>query len=210
MNGRSVARVAAVCATTIALVIAGGAIGSVANASPKVPTGAQGSLSITFNPQVVQQLFKAGVFMYGASSVGVVRSDSGSLSAEIPLDGQWTGTPTSRIAMDPETGGIDIINGPAEASAGVGSIVVRRTGSTGRVMATVVGPFSMESGQFSQTLALFTMSSAKAARTRCGWTTQARLTLTPEGASVLNTLAKTTAFTPGIQTGSLDATVGSC
>jgi hypothetical protein len=46
----------------------------------------RGSVAIMFSESVVPQLFKAGVFMYGAESVEVSMGNSGALSARLPAD----------------------------------------------------------------------------------------------------------------------------
>ena len=178
-----------------------------AAAQPAVDRTAESAVNITFDDAFVQQMFKAGVFMYGSSEVGVYMGDSGALSAEFPLTGQSSNRPTIAMSVDGEVGGLSLYNGPAEATAGLLGIAVRRTGTTGIVNARVIGPYSSESGQFSQTMTVFAISAAQAKRTPSGWTMRGTLTLTAQGASTLNTLLKTTVFTTGGPIGSLDAAV---
>lgn len=176
-------------------------------AQPTADPHSQGVVSITFNDAFVQQMFKAGVFMYGSSEVGVYLSDSGSLTAQFPMTGQSSNRPTTALSVDGEVGGLSLYNGPAEATAGILGITIRRTGTTGVVNARVIGPYSAESGQFSQAMTVFTLSAARAKRTSSGWTMRGTLTLTAQGASTLNTLLKTTVFTTGGPVGSMDAAV---
>ena len=178
-----------------------------AAAQPSVDRTAESAVSITFGDAFVQQLFKAGVFMYGSSEVAVYMSDSGSLTAEFPLTGQSSNSPTRVMTVDGEVGGLSLYNGPAEATAGLLGIGVRRTGTTGIVNARVIGPYSAESGQFSQTMTVFAISAARAKRTSSGWTMRGNLALTAQGASTLNTLLKTTVFTTETPIGTLDAAV---
>jgi len=169
----------------------------------------RGSVAIMFSESVVPELFKAGVFMYGAESVEVSMGNSGALAASFPLTGDSTSRPTTSISVDGEVGGISFYNGPAEATAGLGSLVVRRTGRTGTVTGKLIGPFSMESGQFAKTMTVFTISGATARRTSSGWQMQGTLTLTADAASTLNTLLKTTVFTASAPIGEIFAQVQS-
>lgn len=175
---------------------------------PTAPTSAAtGSFSFSFGPSYVQQMFKAGVFIYGASEVSVSMSDSMSLTARVPVNGASTATPTSSIQVDGEVGGIEFFNGPGATSAGMNSFVIRRTGSTGSVTGTLVGPFTKENGQFSETMPLFTLSSVRTTKSNSGWTMTAKMALTDRGASTLNTLLTTTFFKAGVRVGSFDAEV---
>lgn len=166
-----------------------------------------GYVTVTFSETVVPTLFKAGVFMYGAESVQVSQGNSGALSANFPLQGQWKARPMNFIRVDGETGGISFYNGPAEATAGLSITVVRRSGQTGTVTGTIVGPFTKETGQFTKTLTVYTISKATVRRTSGGWQLQGTLTLTADAASTLNTLLKTTVFTAGSPIGEIYAGV---
>ncbi len=173
------------------------------------PTTVRGSVSIVLGPSFVQQMFKAGIFIYGSSSVGVAMGGNQSLSASFPLEGTSKATPTSLIQVDGETGGMDIFNGPMGTTAGLDALVVRRTGSTGFITGNVIGPFSMESDQFNETIPLFAMSSARVKTSGTGWTLTSALTVTEQGAATLNTLLRSTFFQAGARIGSLRADVNS-
>jgi len=168
---------------------------------------ASGSISLNFGPSSVQQMFKAGVFIYGSSDVSVGMSDSMSLGAIVPLLGESTATATTLIQTDGEVGGIDFFNGPGGTTAGIGSIVVRRTGGTGVITGDVIGPFSQETGQFDETMPVFSLSSVRTTRSTTGWKMTAKMALTDRGATTLNTLLKTTVFQGGVQIGSFGADV---
>ena len=129
-----------------------------AAAQPAVDRTAQSAVDITFGDAFVQQMLKAGVFMYGSSEVAVYMSDSGWLTTDFPLTGESSNRPTRAMTVDGEVGGLFLYNGPAEATAGLLGIGVRRTGTTGIVNARVIGPYSAESGQFSQTMTVFAIS----------------------------------------------------
>jgi hypothetical protein len=184
-------------------------VGLVGSGAQAAQADEGGAVSIMFSESVVPQLFKAGVFMYGAESVEVAMSNSGALYASYPLIGDSTSRPTTSIAVDGEVGGITFYNGPAEATAGLGSLVVRRTGRTGTVTGKLIGPFSMESGQFSKKLTVFTISQATARKTSSGWEMQGTVTLTADAASTLNTLLKTTVFSASAPIGEISAAVRS-
>ncbi|NQW72757.1 MAG: hypothetical protein HQ453_08495 [Actinobacteria bacterium] len=173
------------------------------------PTKALGNVNIVLGPSFVQQMFKAGLFVYGSSSVRVAMSGNQSLSVTFPLDGTAKATPTSLIQVDGEAGGMDFYNGPMGSTAGLAALVVRRTGSTGFISGTLIGPFSMESGQFEKTMPVFAMSSARAKTSSTGWTMTATLTLTEQGAETLNTLLETSFFPGGARIGSLRSEVRS-
>lgn len=192
----------AIAATALAV----GLVGSGAQAAQAAEGGA---VSIMFSESVVPQLFKAGVFMYGAESVEVAMGNSGALVASYPLIGDSTSRPTTSITVDGEVGGITFYNGPAEATAGLGSLVVRRTGRTGTVTGKIIGPFSTESGQFSKKMTVFTISRATARKTSSGWEMQGTVTLTADAASTLNTLLKTTVFTASAPIGEISGEVRS-
>ena len=181
---------------------------SVAHANPGSTAAPGGSVEISFDPAFVTSMFKAGVFCYGASEVTVYFSDSGSLAGVFPLSGQSRAKATTRITVDPEVGGMSFFNGPAQATAGLLSIAVRRTGATGTLTGRIIGPFSKESGQFSKTVTLFTISQAVAKGSGGRWTMDGTLTLTADGASTLNSLLQTTVFVPSAPVGTLSATVG--
>ena len=74
------------------------------------PTKALGNVNIVLGPSLVQQMFKAGLFVYGSSSVGVAMSGNQSLSVTFPLDGTAKAAPTSLIQIDGETGGMEGVN----------------------------------------------------------------------------------------------------
>ena len=173
------------------------------------PTKVSGSVVLEMSSSLVQQMFKAGLFIYGSSSVSVVMGDGGSLSADFPLAGRSSATPTTLIRVDSETGGISFYNGPAVATAGLTSLVVRRTGSAGVVNGRILGPFSQDSAQFDQTMPVFAMSVARAKTSSTGWTMTANLSLTEQGAAAFDTLLNTTVFHAGDQFGSLNADVRS-
>ena len=105
-----------------------------------------GSIVLTFGPSYAQQMFKAGVFIYGSSDVSVRMSDSTALSVIVPLNGASTSTPTTLIQVDSEAGGVDFFNGPGEATAGIAGLAIRRTGTTGMINGRVIGPYSAEAG----------------------------------------------------------------
>lgn len=208
MTRRIVVRTIAAITLAIGLVSSGvGGLNPAAAAQRAAESQFPGAVNVVIGEAFVQQLFKAGVFMYGASEVTVAMGDSGALTVTFPLTGASTTRPTTAIAVDPEAGGLSLFNGPAQATAGFGNIVIRRTGTTGTVMARVVGPYSAESGQFDKTLTIFTISAARAKRTSHGWTMRGTLALTAEGASTLNTLLKTNVFTAAPTFASLDADV---
>jgi len=173
------------------------------------PTKALGNVNIVLGPSLVQQMFKAGLFVYGSSSVGVAMSGNQSLSVTFPLDGTAKAAPTSLIQIDGETGGMDFYNGPMGSTAGLTALVVRRTGSTGFITGTIIGPFSTQSDQFEETMPVFAMSSARAKTSGTGWTMTATLTITDQGAATLNTLLETNVFQPGARIGSLRSDVRS-
>lgn len=168
----------------------------------------RGSVTITFDPDVVEQMFKVGAFIYGSSEVSAYLSDSGSLSGSFPLTGSARARQSTLITVDPEVGGLTIYNGPAGTRAGLTSIVVKRTGSTGVVNAKIVGMFSPTDGQFSKNLTAFTITKAQTKKTSRGWQMDGTLTMTADAASTLNTLLKATVFTAGSPIGTLEATVG--
>lgn len=171
------------------------------------PVKASCEVEIVLGPSFIQKMFKAGVFIYGSSSVGVAMGGNQSLSASFPLEGTSNAAPTSLIQVDGETGGMDFFNGPAGATASLNAPVVSRTGSTGFITGTFVGPFSIETGQFAETMPVFAMSSARAKASGTGWTMTAALTLTEQGAATLNTLLKTNFFQAAARIGSLNADV---
>ena len=180
---------------------------STAQASELSTASSRGSVDVTFDPAFVEAMFKAGVFMYGASEVTVHLSDSGSLSGSFPLTGQARARATSSVIVDPEVGGLSLYNGPAQLSAGLGSLVLRRTGTTGTVTATIVGPFSTQTGQFQKTMTVFTISQAAAAGSTKRWTMNGTITMTREAADTLNSLLKTTVFTADAPMGTVGAAV---
>jgi hypothetical protein len=207
MGARLVMRViGAALATALGVsVLAAPSQASVPAASSK-PVG--GSVDLVFSPTFVAQLFKAGVFMYGASSVQVSQGDSQALSASFPLQGTSTAKGTRRIDVDGETGGISWYNGPAEATAGMGVAVVRRTGDTGTVRASLIGPYSVETGeQFDTSVVAFTLSRVRTKTTTTGWSMTGRLVMTPQAADIMNELLTTDVFKPGVRIGSLSADV---
>lgn len=205
MNVRRASRTLA--AVALAVGLTGSLAASAQAAQPASDAKNRGSVTIVFDETLVPQLFKAGVFMYGAESVSVARGNSGALSLTFPLEGTSTSKPTTAITVDGEVGGISFINGPAEVTAGLISVSVRRTGRTGVVNGEIIGPFSTESGQFEKKMQVFTMSAATARRTAKGWRMDATLTLTPQAATTLNTLLKTTVFTSSAPSGELQAEV---
>lgn len=210
MARTSTLRIVTAVAAAAACTVGGGVAVGPAAAQPKPVAVTDGAVNITFGPSEVQRLFKAGVFMYGASSVNVIMSDSGSLTATFPLGGESTTVPTTRMAVDPEIGAISTYNGPAEARAGVGSIVIRRTGTTGVVNASIVGPYSNETGQSVENVTLFTLSGVKVRQSSCEWTLSGRSALTQQAAASLNALLKTTVFTAGSRVGNVTAEVRTC
>lgn len=176
-----------------------------ARTAPAKP--ATGSIVLTFGPSYVQQMFKAGVFIYGSSDVSVRMSNSTALSAIVPLNGASTSTPTTLIQVDGEAGGIDFFNGPGEATAGIAGLAIRRTGTTGMITGRVIGPYSAEAGQFDETLPVFSLSAVRSTRSNSGWKMTAKMTLTDRGATTLNTLLKTNFFRGGTPVGSFNADV---
>lgn len=176
-------------------------------ALPSAPARATGDVMIILDDSFQGPMFKGGVFMYGASEVSVALGDSGQLSAIFPLNGMATAT-SKTIVVDPETGGLEFFNGPAEASAGLGSLVIRRSGSTGTITGRISGPYSADAGQYSQTMPVFVMTAVRTSKQGGGWVMQANLALTGDAATALNTLLKTSVFTPGTKMGVLMATVG--
>ncbi len=172
-------------------------------------TNPSGGIDIVLSPSYVQQMFKAGVFIYGSSDVEIGLGDSLSMRVYFPLNGTSKSTPTRLIQVDGETGGMDFYNGPKGTTASLNAPVVRRTGSTGFITGTLIGPFSTESGQFEKTMPVFAMSSARAKTSGTGWTMTAALTLTEQGAETLNTLLETSFFQAGAPIGSLSADVRS-
>lgn len=201
-------RIALASLAALAIALPGGVLGAgAAAADQKV----DGSMGITLSPEAVAQLFKAGVFVYNVSEVTVGMSDSGSLTIATPLDGQWKGKPATSVAQDPETGAATVYHGTAGTRIGIGSLAIRRTGSTGTVRAQLIGPYSMETGQqWSRTLTLFTMSKASGKQRRCGWSMEGTITLTPEAAAILNERLQTTVFSAAAPMGEASAGVGDC
>ena len=206
MARRSHRRALGLVAAVLAGLLLSATPGQAAVQSPSAKP-ATGSVQLAFGPTFVQQMFTAGVFIYGASSVTVRMGDSGSLSATFPPGGRSTAAPTSLIRTDGENGGLTFINGPAGATAALGSLVVRRTGGTGVVTGEIVGPFSSDTRQFAQTMPVFTLSSARAKASGSGWSMTAHMALTDQGAATLNTLLSTSIFRAGARIGSLSADV---
>ena len=135
-------------------------------------TNPSGGIDIVLGPPYVQQMFRAGVFVYGSSDVELGLGDDLSMRVYFPLKGTSKAAPTSLIQVDGETGGMDFYNGPNGTTASLHAPVVRRTGSTGFTTGTVIGPFSTETGQFEKTKPVFAMSSARAKPSSTGgrWT----------------------------------------
>ncbi len=208
MVGRTLSRVIGF-AVVVALGMSVLAVPSQAAVPAAKPKAVGGNVELIFGPSFVSQMFKAGVFFYGASSVAVGQGDDGSLGAEFPLRGQSTATGTRRIDVDGEIGGISWYNGPAEALAGLGELVIRRAGAVGTVTAGIYGPYSAETGQFSQTLTVFTLSRVRTKATKKGWDMMGQLTMTAEAAGILNELLKTDVFQPGVRVGTLVSEVKS-
>ena len=185
----------------------------IAPAQASVPSSgsrATGSVNIMLSETLQGQMFKGGVFIYDANAVTVGMGSSGVLSLQFPLTGTSTATATSSITVDPETGGVTFYNGPAVTQLGLGDIVVRRTGTTGTVTGSFIGPFDAAAGtQFHQRMTVFTMSGARTTRSGSHWTMNAHLTLTSEAAALLDSMLKTTVFTPGTAFGDLLADVTS-
>jgi hypothetical protein len=174
---------------------------------PSAPARATGDVMIILDDSFQAPMFKGGVFIYGASEVSVALGDSGQLSAIFPLNGMATAT-SKVITVDPESGGLEFFNGPAGASAGLGSLVIRRSGSTGTILGRINGPYSTDAGQYSQTMPVFAMTAIRTRKQGSGWLMQANLTITGDAATAMNTLLKTSVFTPGTKMGVLMATVG--
>ncbi len=168
---------------------------------------ARGAVNIELGPSFVQQMFKAGVFIYGSSDVRLGLGDNLSMQVYFPLNGTSKASPTTVIKVDRETGGMDFFNGPMGTTAGLAALVVRRTGSTGFITGKLIGPYSMETGQFAETMPVFAMSSAHTKASGAGWTMTAFLSLTDQGAATLNTLLETNFFQAGARIGSLNADV---
>ena len=121
----------------------------IAPAQASVPSSgsrATGSVNIMLSETLQGQMFKGGVFIYDANAVTVGMGSSGVLSMQFPLTGTSTATATSSITVDPETGGVTFYNGPAVTQLGLGDIVVRRTGTTGTVTGSFIGPFDAAAG----------------------------------------------------------------
>lgn len=168
---------------------------------------ARGEVDLVLGPSFVQQMFKACMFIYGSSDVRLGLGDNQSMRVYFPLKGTSKASPTTVIKVDDETGGMDFFNGPAGATASLVAPVVRRTGSTGFITGTLIGPYSKETGQFAETMPVFAMSSARTKASGTGWTMTANLSLTDQGASTLNTLLATNYFQAGARVGHLDAEV---
>ena len=168
---------------------------------------ATGSVTLDFGPSFVRQMFAGGLFMYGASSVSVGMGDSGDLAATFPLAGGSSATPTTLIRVDGETGGLTIFNGPAQTTASLTSLVVRRSGDVGGVVARILGPLT-PGLHYDQTMPTFALSSVRTKTSSTGWTMTAHMAVTERGAAALNTLLRTSIFRAGERIGSLRAEVG--
>ena len=137
---------------------------------------------IIIDPSLQAHVFTAGIFMYAARRVSAALGYVGQLSAIFPLNGVATAT-SKTIVVDPETGGLEFFNGPAETSAGLGSLVIRRSGSTGTITSRISGPYSAHAGQYSQTMPVFATTAVRTRKRGSGWVMQANLALTGDSAA---------------------------
>jgi hypothetical protein len=203
-------RLIAIISSTV--VITGGlssvAVSGVANeiASTSVQTGAseKGFVSLYFSPKYTAKLFKAGVFFYGNNNAQAQMGDSNGLAAVFPLlKGSSVGWRKNKISVGSGNGNINLFNGPAETTAGLDSLVIRQAGDTGTIHARLLGTYSQQGGQFSQSLPVFTLAKVRIKTTATGWNMKAQMSMTHRGADTLNKLLDTRFFQGGQGVGTL-------
>ena len=203
-------RLIAIISSTV--VVTGGlssvAVSGVANeiVSTSVQTVAseKGFVSLYFSSTYTAKLFKAGVFFYGNNDAQAQMGDSNGLAAVFPLlEGSSVGWLKKKISVGSGNGNINLFNGPAETTAGLSSIVIRQAGDTGTIHARLVGPWSQQSGQFSQSLPVFTLAKVRIKTTTTGWNMKAQMSMTNRGADTLNKLLDTRFFQGGQRVGTL-------
>ena len=188
----------------LSLVAVSGEANEIAPAPVQTQATKKGYVELAFGPKYTAKLFKSGVFFYGNNNAQAQMGDSGGLGAVFPLsEGSSVGWLKKKISVGSENGNISLFNGPAETTAGLDSLVIRQAADTGTIHARLLGTYSQQGGQFSQSLPVFTLAKVRIKTTATGWNMKAQMSMTHRGADTLNKLLDTRFFQGGERVGTL-------